>query len=347
MSASVQGLGLLSTLQTVVIALFSVISGGSAVAGMVYGEKTAEFFNRLLSLEKYMANEFKDCPFEQKRKSSLNFLHDERFLNYFTKMLIFIAATFTLPIATLAIIENIEPFGNVLECFILPSAYHRTMPTILAVFLLRLIMAWIATIETARSSTFLLLVFHAVTQIYLKLLQQLKRHSIQKRRRILKCYVILQTIHIDAEPCGNVLIALVMCCGIGLYTISVWMTINCWERVPIFVYVFAFSFSLVIPFLIMALMPFAVRIHENSTAIIKSWKTESAAKWYSNSYDRRWVGMRIKAARRITFSCGIHFHLKHSTKITYLQATIDQAIDALIAIPAPTGKSLEWFDFFQ
>ncbi|CAL8125627.1 unnamed protein product [Orchesella dallaii] len=344
--------GLVKTLQLIVVGLFAAISGGTGVAVMLYGERTAVFFNRLVALEKYLSKVFTpsqcNCSLRSLQRfsnTSSKYLTEERMLEVLMKGAVLIGSIFAIPVSTMGMINNMDPIGHLLECYILPEPYNRTTPIIVFSFITRLLICWMASVETARSISLLILVFHTVIQIYLKLLHQMKVCSSSKRKEILKFYTLLQMIHVDAEPCGNALIAILMGSGAGLYTTAVWVTVKGWKQVPFFLYIFAFSFSFIIPGVIMALLPYAVKIRQNSSKIILGWKLECSLKWYSNSFDRRCVRMRIKALRFITFSCGNYFHLKRTTKRNYLHATVDLAVESLMTVPAPSGNPLDWFEF--
>lgn len=326
--------GLMTTVNTIVIGATTTISGGTAVVTIYYQETICQYFRKLVCIHKkcliVKPAWKKGNPRRLKLKPSEFLL-----LKCFINSVIFCFAIVPTPAAILVVYEKLEPFGLLLELYAIPQAHKLSTLTRVLLYLFRLVVGCINILEAARSVSFQILVFIAVTQIYIVILKE----CIQVRCSpySLEKYIMLQMIHESATAPGNILISLLMGGAININVMSLWIVIYCWNKVPWFIYSAAFGACFVIPATVIALLPLASNIHDISKEILRQFSLVNRKQGnVVGRTDLQRRKLRIRALRKVFFCCGNFFKLQRFSNIEYLQVTIDRMIDVILGIPPPS-----------
>lgn len=322
--------GMMTTMITITVLLCSLISGGTAILSIYYQENICQYFHNLACIHRHHLMK----PNSKRKNGPARSLHSF-LLQMFINLIIFGAATSPIPFTIFPIVENLEPLGKLMELYILPNPTERSISVIFLSFFFRLVVSWVAVLEASRAVSFQILVFMTVTQIYLEILKECTQYPWLPSS--LRNFVMLQMIHESAKPPGNIMIALLMGSAIQLNVMAFWVVAYCWGKVLWFIYLCALVICVGIPATVIALMPFAVNIHEMSTQILwryKQWSRQSE-NCIGVTRNIKWRKLRIKALRKVNFSCGNFFKLQRSSKIMYLNVTIDFVTNALLGIPVP------------
>ncbi len=130
--------GLMNTVNTIVIGAITTISGGSAVVTIYYQDTICQYFQKLVCFHKKCLTAKpvwkKDCR-RSKFKPSESLI-----LKCFINVVIFGFAILPIPAAILAVYEKLEPFGLLLELYVVSQTQLTTLTCIL-LYIFRLFVA--------------------------------------------------------------------------------------------------------------------------------------------------------------------------------------------------------------
>lgn len=109
-----------------------------------------------------------------------------------------------------------------------------------------------------------------------------------------------------------------------------YVTIKLHHVVPMPMYLWFPTVSVLIPILIGILLPMMINVYENSKEAQNEWKWHS-----SKSSDLKYLQRRLKGTRPLRMQAGIGgynlYFFKQSTKVTFYTAIIDYTINALLS----------------
>jgi len=232
-------------------------------------------------------------------------------------------------IAPALIYTEMDPFHFIFEAYFAPNPYERTIPCILFLLGTRLVLSYLCVIEFIRIAiifaiTIILLVFTGINILC-------RLDTINNIDVTYKFYSQLKIAFAAVFEKLKIITLLLVFGSQAVTVMTLWLTLKCWNVIPLFISLACVLFSLYAVIVESLLITALANVEEESLVLL----VRKQNRYYCRNFKSRHLYLpyiKWKAQQPISIPCGNLFIFQKSTVSTYFSQMFGNLTNSVILI---------------